>query len=66
MKLDLLLNGENVDALSVITHIDKARTVEGDVLAEKMKELIPRQMFEVAIQAAIGNRIIARETVGRA
>jgi GTP-binding protein LepA len=62
VKMDILVNGEPVDALSVIVHKDAAFE-RGKALAGKMRELIPRQMFEVAIQASIGNRIIARETV---
>jgi GTP-binding protein LepA len=62
VKLDILINGERVDALSVIVHRDVAQ-YRGRALADRMKELIPRQMYEVAIQAAIGAQIIARTTV---
>ena len=62
VKLDMLMNSEPVDALSLITHRDKA-AMRGRQLAEKLKEVIPRQMYEVIIQAAIGTKIISRETV---
>ncbi|MEC7858530.1 MAG: translation elongation factor 4, partial [Bacteroidota bacterium] len=61
-KLDIMLNGDKVDALSAIVHRNKAYSW-GKKLCEKLKELLPRQMFEIAIQASIGNKIIARETV---
>jgi GTP-binding protein LepA len=62
VKMDILVNGDPVDALSIIVHRDAAYD-RGRALASKMRELIPRQMFEIAIQASIGNRIIARESV---
>jgi GTP-binding protein LepA len=61
-KLDILVNGESVDALSVIVHREMAY-LRGRALAARLRKLIPRQMFDVAIQAAIGTRIIARESV---
>ena len=62
VKLDILLNGEPVDALSTLTHVDNSVTF-GRRICEKLKELLPRQQFDIAIQAAIGAKIIARETV---
>ena len=62
IKLDILVNGEPVDALSLIVHREES-AIKGRLLAAKMKEIIPRQMFEVVIQAAIGAKIIAREQV---
>jgi len=62
VKMDVLVNGEPLDALSLIVHKDKAYA-RGKLLVEKMREFIPRQMYEVALQAAVGNRVIARETV---
>jgi GTP-binding protein LepA len=62
VKLEVLVAGKPVDALSIITHVDKAYN-RGKELTEKLRQLIPRQLFEVPIQAAIGSRIIARETI---
>ena len=62
VKLDMLINGDPIDAFSVIIHRDKSEE-QGRKIAEKLKDLIPRQLFEVAIQAAIGMKIVARTTV---
>jgi len=62
VKMDLLLNGESVDALSTIVHRDKAYEW-GRTITQRLKELIPRQMFPIAIQAAVGAKVIARETL---
>ena len=62
VKLDFLLNGDACDALSVIVHKDKAYA-HGRMVAEKLRDVIPRQLFEIPIQAAIGGKVIARETV---
>jgi GTP-binding protein LepA len=62
VKVDILVNGEPVDALSLIVHRDRSASV-GRQLTERLKQLIPRQMFEIPIQAAIGSNVIARESV---
>jgi GTP-binding protein LepA len=62
IQLDVLVNGERVDALSLIIHRDKSQS-RGQEVVKKMKEVIPRQMFDIALQAAIGSHIVARQTV---
>jgi GTP-binding protein LepA len=62
VKVDILVNGQSVDALSLITHSGNASR-EGRVLVEKLRQLIPRQMFDVPLQAAVGGRVVARETI---
>ena len=62
VRLDILVNGERVDALAIITHKENAQS-RGRDLVDKLRELIPRQMFDIAIQATIGNHVVARSTV---
>ena len=63
VRLDILVNGEQIDAFSSIVHREKAEA-KGRMMCEKLKDILPRQMFKVAIQAAIGGKIVARETLG--
>ena len=63
VRLDILVNGEQIDAFSSIVHVEKSES-KGRALCAKLKDILPRQMFKIAIQAAIGGKIIARETIG--